>query len=103
MKTYAVNFLPEAEEDIFAIRDYIAETLENPLAAERIVGQILEKCASLAVFPKGYEARFVARGLEIRLARCRKYVIAFSVNEAALEVGIQAVKYARVDFEKGLK
>ncbi|MGI0528555.1 type II toxin-antitoxin system RelE/ParE family toxin [Treponema socranskii] len=48
---YAIEYLPSAPEDLKEIVRYIAHTLQNPKAAERLWLEIIKKTDLLADFP----------------------------------------------------
>ena len=47
-----LRYTPEAREDIRKIHSVIAEDLQNPSAAKRVISAILRDCAALKQFPK---------------------------------------------------
>lgn len=47
-----LRYTPQARADLRAIRAYIAQTLANPQAAERITRQLLQSCQRLKAYPK---------------------------------------------------
>ena len=102
MKQYKVEYLPEAQQDIEEIRDYITDELNNKPAAIKITLAIIAKCESLKTFPNGYAIRFHSHNQPIRFAHYGNYTIAFFVDAAAT-VSIYAVKYSRMNLEAILK
>ena len=47
-----LRYTPEARNDIRNIHSAIADTLQNPSAAKRVIGAILRDCAKLKQFPR---------------------------------------------------
>lgn len=47
-----LRYTPQARADLRAIRAYIAQTLANPQAAERIAKRVLQSCQRLKAHPQ---------------------------------------------------
>ena len=61
MKKYSLSYLPLFEQDIAAVRNYIAFTLQNPTAALRLVEDtnkaILKRLDNPLAFPPYHSAK----------------------------------------------
>ena len=61
MKKYTLSYLPLFEQDVAAVRNYIAFTLQNPTAALRLVEDtnkaILKRLDNPLAFPPYHSAR----------------------------------------------
>ncbi len=62
-----VRLLPDAEADLEAIADYIAQ--DNPMRAVSFIAELRTKCSSLAEMPFGFPLvpRFEPRGVRHRV------------------------------------
>ena len=94
---YQIHFLENALEDLKEIVTYIAHTLGNPLAAEKLSKEILSQINNLVTFP--YQCP-VYRTLyplshEFRRLRVKNYFIFYWVEEKNQQVIIARVIYAR--------
>ena len=101
MKRFTVAFAPEAEDDLAALYDYIAEH-GSLVAATRYTEAIVAYCESLATLPhRGTKRDDVRPGLRITNYR-RRTVIAFEVDDAARTVAVLGVFYGGRDYERAL-
>jgi plasmid stabilization system protein ParE len=101
VKTYAVVFAPEAEDDLVELFDYITEQ-GSPVNAARYTDAIVAHCETLTSFPhRGMPREDIRPGLRITNYR-KRAVIAFEVDEAAARVSILGVYYGGRDFERAL-
>lgn len=101
MSPYRVVFTPEAQEQLVAIFQYIADA-GAPAAAERYTSGIVNFCERLQSFPhRGTQRNDIRPGLRITNYRGTS-VIAFAVDEAALMVTIVGVFYGGRDYENVL-
>lgn len=99
MKKFKVTFRPLAEEDLFALYEYIAARADTETAAGYIE-RITELCKALETFPERGAPRFdIMPGLRV-LAFERRVVIAFRVIR--FEVVIVRIFYGGQDYERAL-
>ena len=105
MKTYEIYITPDAEADLYEIRDYIAYTLLVPDVASRYIQAIrkeMEKltymAASLApIEPEPWHSR------GIRKISAKNFYIYYLPDDAADRVYILSVIYAKRDQLRALK
>ncbi|MBQ8992329.1 type II toxin-antitoxin system RelE/ParE family toxin [Candidatus Saccharibacteria bacterium] len=99
---YRVVILDSARRDLENAFAYIFFDLSDSFAAYRFYDGIMEKVASLEVFPLGYsEFDFGAwRGLGFRRIHYKRYTIIYRVNEAERTVYITNIIYSRRDFSR---
>jgi plasmid stabilization system protein ParE len=94
--SYRVIFSPEAEKQLVALYDYIANAASSDIAAG-YTEAIVSYCESLCTFPNRGAARDDVRpGLRITNYK-KRAVIAFSVD--AEQVSIIGVFYGGQDYE----
>lgn len=99
--SYTVRFAPEAEDQLAAIDQYIAD-VGSATTAARYVDAIVAYCESLATFPRrGRKRDDLMPGLRITNFRGRA-VIAFLVDTDAELVSIVGVFYGGQDYETRL-
>ncbi|MBY0511105.1 MAG: type II toxin-antitoxin system RelE/ParE family toxin [Rhodospirillaceae bacterium] len=96
---YEVSFRPQAENDLFALYEYIAEESGHDIAGDYI-DRIETACLALATFPKRGVARDDIRSGLRTLGFERRATIAFQV--AAREVVIVRIFYGGQNFEHAL-
>ena len=95
--TYRIRFHPLVGRDLEAIAQWIIDYAGSE-AADRKLTEIEEAIAGLAHMPhKGSILDEIAPGLRA-IPAGRKAVVAFTVDDAAKEVLIQAVTYGRADW-----
>lgn len=101
MKTYAVVFAPEAEDNLVELFECIAEQ-GSPEVAARYTEAIVTYCEGLASFShRGTKRDDVRPGLRITNYQGRA-VIAFSVDDSKETVAILGVFYGGRDYESEL-
>jgi toxin ParE1/3/4 len=85
LKTYQVNFSPEAEEQLAALYRYLAVEA-SPNIAERYTDAIVTYCEGLATFPHRGNCRDDIRpGLRITNYK-RRTVVAFEVSDEYVSI-----------------
>lgn len=90
--THRVIFSPRANLDLEREADAVAAI--NPRAAERLIGEIEDRCASLAEFPLRFRARNdLAPGL--RMTAVRDWLIFYRASDK--EVRIERILYGPRD------
>ena len=98
MKTYAVAFAPEAEDDLAELYHYIAAH-GSPVTALQYTEAIITYCESMSSLPhRGTRRDDVRPGLRITNYRHRT-VIAFEVDDPAGIVTVLGVYYGGRDYE----
>jgi plasmid stabilization system protein ParE len=85
-----LRFSPQATQDLIEIADYIR--LENPPAAERVRGAILESLQNLVVFPR-IGRRQSVEGVRKLVTRRFGYLVYYSIDEPAAEIVILAIRH----------
>ncbi len=101
MKTHAVTFAPEAEDDLAELYDYIA-VHGSPVTALRYTEAIVTYCESLSSAPhRGNRRDDVRPGLRITNYKHRA-VIAFEVDDVAAIVTVLGIFYGGRDYEGAL-
>lgn len=99
MSKYRVEIAPQALKELFAIRSYIEEELESPMAAANVVRQLMDAITKLDRFP--LRNRVLAQlpdGRELRRVRAGNYVAFYTV--VADEVSVLTVLFGKSDLEK---
>ncbi|MCY4007140.1 MAG: type II toxin-antitoxin system RelE/ParE family toxin [Rhodobacteraceae bacterium] len=95
--SYRIRFHPAVTDDLDAITRWLID-YTGPQSAVRRLGEIEATIASLADLPhKGSRQDEIAPGLRA-IPAGRKAVIAFTVDDDACEVYVQAVTYAGADW-----
>lgn len=94
---YEIRFLENALEDLKGIASYIAYTLSNPIAAEKLSKEILSQIDNLTNFPYQWPVYHALYPLshEFRRLRVKNYFVFYWVEEEKREVTIARVIYAR--------
>lgn len=102
MKTCAIVFAPEAEDDLVELFEYIAAQ-GSPVVAARYTEAIIAYCEGLAAFAhRGTKRDDIRPGLRITNYRGRA-VIAFSIDESTDTVAILGVYYGGRNYESELR
>lgn len=102
MRSYAVVFSPEAEAQLAELYRYIAGQ-GAPLNAARYTDAIVAYCEGMGTFPhRGTRRDDIRLGLRITNYEGRA-VIAFAVDDTALQVFILGVYYGGQDYESVLR
>lgn len=95
---YRVIFSPEAEEQLIALYNHIADAA-SPDIAKRYTDGIVSYCESLHTFPiRGTVREDVRPGLRITNYK-KRTAIAFEVDELAGRVSILGLFYGGQDYE----
>ena len=99
MDGYEIILTPDAEEDLWELRNYIADVLLSPGTALEYVRAVREEIASLAQFP----ARFKPLDDEpwhsrsVRRLLAKNYFVYYWIDEPRKRVYVMNVIYARRD------
>lgn len=96
-----LRYTPEAILDLQEIRDYIADVLMNPEAAQSVLASIANSCAKLKSQPyMGTELRKkLGRELDGYCIITGKYIVIYDVDEA---VSVLRVLDSRTDYVKAI-
>lgn len=95
---YAVILSERAQSQLNALYLYIAEK-SGELAAENFVGDLLERCRKLNLFPYRGRARGdLYPGLRVT-SFLRSVTVAYTIDESRGKVVIQGIFYGGQDFE----
>ncbi len=93
-----VLFSPEAEEQLAALYNYIADAA-SPDIAEQYVSAVIDYCEGLQTFPVRGSARDDVRpGLRVTNYK-KRTIIAFEVDMEARQVAIIGLFYGGQDYE----
>ena len=84
----SVLFTPDAAEDIIGTRNYIADVLKNPEAADRLVQKLMDNAADLSDNPEigmKLSSRF---GIETdyRYLVMDKYIIVYRIDDSNVRI-----------------
>ena len=103
--SYRVRIVKPARSDIREIRRYIAEDLQNPVAATERINLIDTNIQSLktmpARFPLVQDAYLASKGF--RIVVCEAHLVFFVIEEEAKKVYVMRVIYARRDWARMLR
>ena len=98
MQSYRVEVVPRAMDDLLAIRDYIANELSSPIAAERTINAIFDAMKKLERFPlRNKVLACFPDGRELRRAKAGNYLALYTIADRT--VSIVAVVYGKIDLE----
>ncbi|QTQ11123.1 type II toxin-antitoxin system RelE/ParE family toxin [Treponema parvum] len=94
---YKIEYLPCALDDLKEIAGYIMDKLKNPIAAENLVKEIVEKIDLLSDFPYSAPCYMPIKPLthEYRKLLVKNYFIFYKVNETEKTVTVARIIYAR--------
>ncbi len=94
---YTVEYLPIAKNDLVGITKYISNDLNNPLVAEKIAVEMVEKIEGLSLFPYRIPVYLPIRKLkkEYRRLKIKNYIAFYYVDEQAKLVTVARVIYNR--------
>ncbi|QTQ14718.1 type II toxin-antitoxin system RelE/ParE family toxin [Treponema parvum] len=94
---YKIEYLPCALDDLKEIAGYIMDKLDNPIAAENLVKEIVEKVDLLSDFPYSAPCYMPIKSLthEYRKLLVKNYFIFYKVNETEKTVTVARIIYAR--------
>lgn len=100
--SYAVQFAPEAQDQLIAIEQHIIE-VGSPVTAARYVDAIIADCERLAIFPlRGRRRDDLMLGMHTTHYR-GSVVIAYLVDADAEVVSIIGIFYGGQDYEALLR
>lgn len=100
--TYVVHFAPEAQDQLAATQEYIAQASGYPATAERFVEGIVAYCEGFQTFPeRGMRRNDLLPGLRL-IGYRRTVTVAFRVNVTAQTVAVVGVFYGGQDYEAAL-
>ena len=94
---YAIAYLPSALEDLKEIVRYIAHTLQNPKAAERLGLEIIKKTDLIADFPYSEPRYTPIKPLEYEYRKLlvKNYFVFYRIDETKKTVTVARVIYAK--------
>lgn len=104
MEQYQAKVTEQARTHLILIKEYIANELQQPNSAKRMLDLLKEAMMSLSLMPhriKRIEEK-PWRDLGFRKIRVKNYYIYFWINEDEKQVQIIAVIYVKMD-QKNLK
>lgn len=83
-----LRYTPEAISDLQSIKRYIASTLHNPSAANRITKMILDQSALLKRFPKSGSALsdITAHETDLRMLVCENYIVLYRIDAELISI-----------------
>ena len=99
---YQLEFLPIARQDIADIARYISHELLSPMAAEKLVDEMIEAAERLTDFPHINAVHQTIKPLknEYRKLIVKNYIMFYWINEKEKRVIIARVDYGRRDYDK---
>lgn len=100
MKRYEVKISSGAWNDLAGIQDYILFGLQNPIAAEKIIKNIIKKCRSLVLFPKVAAGKIETSKGEMFLTRSGNFSILYMIDDDKMLVTVVSVIYSRRNFKR---
>lgn len=102
MSEYDAYFLPEAHEDLYQIIRYIAQELNNPNAAKKLHGEMIDAIHRVQTFPLSAPPSRYAQLAEygIRQLQVKNYSIMYYVDDPMRSIVIVYVKYSKQDFSQ---
>ena len=90
-------YTPEAVRQLKSVKTYISDALQNPKAADDILGKITSGCRLLVEFPDlGRSVNLIDDGTLVRLLIVDNYIIIYDVTDDT--VRIISVEDARFDW-----
>lgn len=95
-----LRYTPAARADLRAMRDYIAHTLKNPVAARRFTDRIVKSCARLKDHPRmgaGLSEK-TGRDTDLRYLVCGDQIAFYRVEEGEQMVSIIRILDGRTDY-----
>lgn len=100
MRSYTVFMTLPAVEDLQSIAAYIADELQEPSTARKLVSRIREAVMSLSEMP---ERHFLVVDERLAMQRIRKmivdnYVVFYVVSDKAATVTVVRILYGRRDW-----
>ncbi len=99
MDEYEIILTPDAVEDLWELRNYIAEVLRSPETALEYVRAVRKEIASLSQFPARFKPMedepWNSRGVRRLLAK--NFYVYYWIDEARKRVSVMNVIYARRD------
>jgi len=100
--SYTVHFVPEAQDQLDAIEDYIALVSGCPVTAANFVDGIVAYCESFETFPeRGTRRDDLLPGLRMTSYR-KSTMVAFRVDTDAQVVAIIGVFHGGQDYEAAM-
>ena len=105
MEQYTVKITEQAADHLSLIKEYIANELQQPNAAKKLLALFKEQMMALSLMP--HRVRCVEEKpwgeLGFRKIRVKNYYIYFWINEEKRQVQIIAVIYVKMNQEKQLE
>jgi len=83
-----IVYLPSFQQDLDAITDYIAYTLEAPQAASNLLDELEKSINDLKMFPLAHRLYCPIRSLtvEYRVLTVKNYLVFYVVLEKTIEI-----------------
>ena len=99
MDEYEIIMTPDAVEDLWELRNYIADVLLSPDTALEYIRAVRKEIASLAQFPARFnpmdDEPWHSRGVRRLLAK--NFYVYYRIDEPGKRVSVMNVIYARRD------
>lgn len=99
MDEYEIIITPDAAEDLWEVRNYIADVLLSPETALEYVRTVRQEIAGLAQFPARFkpmdEEPWHSRG--VRRLQAKNFFVYYWIDEPQMRVYVMNVIYARRD------
>lgn len=83
-----VRYTPAAMQDLLELKGYISGVLQNPKAAARITGSILDACGQLRDFPRSGASLDARLGTTtgLRYLVCEKHIAFYRIEDEYISV-----------------
>lgn len=102
---YKLEYLPVARKDMLEIVRYISRELQNPDAADRLAGELVNAAEGVLLFPYATPTYQPIRPLkhEYRKILVQNYLVFYWVDEEKKLVTVARVVYAKRDYGRLLE
>ena len=77
---------PEAAADLKGMGDYIAQTLQNPIAAGRVLRRVMDSIRVLERYPQAGFSVSARTGIDLRILVCGIYLAVYRVEGDTVSV-----------------
>lgn len=104
LTSYKIRLSSRAREDLYQIRDYIANQLKAPQTANKVIDKLTSSFSRLALFPQaGFDAdQKIGRRLNPSFKTYgyvyKRYIIFYTIHETAGDVLISHILDSRSEY-----
>jgi plasmid stabilization system protein ParE len=85
-KVYQLQYGPLFQDELAAIQEYIAVSLQNPIAADRLIEDTEAAILERLKYPEIFRVYHSSRGEEYRRISVRNFIILYLVYGNTMEV-----------------